>query len=115
MSHIPPNFLSKKGGQWRKVTLLDLVTLLHNLRAGAEHPEVGFEDAQQTLASLTGKLNKTLLLDPALIESCLWSANLLDERGEFWDAKGRTFEEYVRSLVGPDKFSRPYNLIEKKD
>lgn len=110
MGALPQNYLSKKGGRYRKVKLLDIVTLLHNMYAGARHPKVGFEDAHETTNTILRRLNKKVLIDPTILESLLWSCNLLDERGKFWDAKGRTFDDFVTQL-GIKKFDKRYNLI----
>lgn len=115
MATLPPNYLAKQGGRWRPVRLLDLVTLLRNVHVGAASTEVGFEDARESLDSLTRKLNKKIYVEPAILESCLWSCNLLDERGEFWDIKGRSLDELIRQLMPDAKFDSYYNLILNKD
>jgi hypothetical protein len=112
---LPAGYLSKRGRQWRRVRLLDLVTLLHNVYVGSEDIEVGFEDAQETLASLTLRLNKPVMLDPSLLESALWSCNLLDEKGKFWDAKGRPFDQFLKELLPHDRFNKQYNYLEDKE
>jgi hypothetical protein len=112
---LPPQYLAKKGGQWRHVKLLDIATLLLNIHMAAKDEDVGFEDAQNTLSSITARLNKMVLLDPALIESGLWSGNLLNEKGRFVSPTGETFDEFVRRLLGRDGFNRIYNTIERKD
>lgn len=104
-------YLEKKGGRWRMVRLLDVVTLLHNIVEGARHPIVGHEDAARTHEQLLRGLNRKQLFDPAVLESALWSANLMDEAGEFWDVKGRTFDEFVKDVLGHAKFDRTYNVI----
>lgn len=109
-------YLRKQGGKWRPVRLLDIVTLLHNVHAGSRHKEVGFEDALETLDSLTKKLSrKKFLIDPSILESALWSCNLMDENKEFWDAQGRTFDEFLKALLGSDKFDKFFNMIERKE
>lgn len=115
MSSLPANFLSKKGGQWRKVTLLQLAILLFHVHRGATDDQVGFEDAQETLDTLTRKLNRPVHSNPVLLESALWSANLLDEQGKWWHPHGLTFDEFVVQLLGRKvKFDKIYNLIEEE-
>lgn len=113
---LKPNYLAKKGGQYRVIRLIEVVTLLHNVLEGARNADsVGFEDAHHTIESLTRKLNRKLLIEPSVLESCLWSCNLLNERGEFWDGKGRTFEQFLAHIITPgDRFDRRYNVIVKK-
>jgi hypothetical protein len=112
---IKPNYLAKTGGQWRPVLLLDLAVLLYAVHQGASDDLVGFEDARETLESLTKRLSKRVLVDPNLIESSLWSANLLDELGRFKHPNGLSFEEFAQRIVGRGKFNRRYNVIERKD
>jgi hypothetical protein len=113
---ISPDFLSKKGGAWRPVRLMDIVTLLHCVWAAKQHPDVGFEDASRTIEQMTRMLNKRILVDPSLLESTLWSCNLLDERGEFWDVRGRSFSTFLRELLGNErKFDRRYNVIIREE
>ena len=109
------NFLSKKGGKWRAVKLLDIVTLLHNVMEGSRHPDVGFEDARETLNSLTARLNKKVFIDPNVLESALWSCNLLDEKKLFWDVQGRTLDEFLKQVIHGEKFDRFFNVIQNKD
>lgn len=111
---LPPDILSKKGGRWRSVRLSDVVTLLYHVQAGAAHPEVGFEDAQHSISMLMQKLGKRVLLDPAAIESALWSCNLLNERGEFKDYQGRDFDRFVKDLLGPEDLNRTYHWLTSK-
>lgn len=113
MSEIKAGYL-RKSRQWKPVRLLDLAILLLHVHRGAKDKRVGFEDARETLDSLTQRLNKRVLVDPTLIESALWSANLLDELGEFEHPKGMSFDEFARKLCAPDSFNRSYNVIEKK-
>lgn len=114
MAHLPAHYLSKQGGRWRSVKLLDVATLLLNVHMAAKDDEVGFEDANETLTSFTSKMSRSVALDPTLIESALWAANLLDEKGKFVSPSGETFEAFVKRLLGSDSFHRIYNTIERK-
>lgn len=98
------------------VRLLDLVTLLHNVHEGARYPEVGFEDARETLQSLSRKLGGATKVDPGALESALWSCNLMSESGRFWDSQGRTWDEFLRDVLGsPAKFNKQLNLIKDEE
>jgi hypothetical protein len=112
---LPQGYLAKKGGQWRSVKLIDLAVLLYNVAKGAEDSEVGFEDAQRTIEELFLRLNKKIMVAPDLLESALWSSNLLNEQGKWTHPAGMTFDEWVKGIVGPDTFNKTYSLIEKKD
>ncbi len=112
---IPRNYLQKEGGKWLPVKLYDLCTLLHNVQAGASHPEVGFEDSARTIEEVVNRLNRKILLPPDLIESALWSCNLLDEQKAFWDFRGRDLNTFVKQLLVDGKFNKLYNTIERKN
>lgn len=112
MGALPKGFLQKKGGKWRSVSLFNLAILLYHVHRGAEEESVGFEDAQETLDTLTRKLSKTVFVEPAVLESALWSANLMEEAGEWWHPRGLTFDEWVREVLPGVKFNRIYNVIE---
>lgn len=107
-------YLSKQGGQWRAVRLLELATLLSALHQASNDPDVGFEDAQRTLDQITRFLNKKVYLPPDLIECGLWACNLLSERDRFRDAKGRSFEQFLKELLPNANFDRFYNTVEWK-
>ncbi len=108
-------YLEKRGGQLRNVSAMALAVLIYHVFRGAEIEEVGFEDAQETLDTFYRKANRFTLIDPALVESALWSCNLMDERGQFWHPRGRTFDQFLKEVLGDkDGFNKVYNLIEKK-
>lgn len=111
---IPRNYLSKKGGKWLPVRLSDICVLMHNVQEGSKHPEVGFEDAQRTLDHLVNALNRKILLPPDLIESALWSANLLNEAGAFQDFRDRSLDDFIKQVLGKEQFNKLYNTIERK-
>jgi len=115
MLKLPRGYLSKKHGRWRPLRLLDVAVLLFNVHKGATDAEVGFEDCRETLDTFTRKLNKYMFVDPMLLESALWSCNLLDEHGRFWHPQGLTFEEFLKKVVRRGKFNRTYNVIENEE
>lgn len=109
--------LLQKTGQTRiDVRLMDIVALLYALhRAGADD-DIGFEDAGRTLEGITRVLNRRVALESSVLESALWSCNLLDEKGQFWHPEGLEFERWVKDIIGRNlKYNRVYNLIERKD
>lgn len=95
------------------VRLIDLVTLLHNVHEGARSPDVGFEDARETLQSLTRKLSASVSVDPGALESALWSCNLMSEAGKFWDSQGRTLDDFLRDIGLAGRFDKQLNLIKE--
>lgn len=51
-----------------------------------------------------------------VLESCLYNANLLDESNKFWHPNGKSFEQFVSEILGPNEaFNRYYNYIYKKE
>ncbi len=106
---LKPQFLSRKG---RRITLLDLLTLLYHVHEGALAPEVGFLDANNTIQSLTKKLNRETWIENSTLESALWSCNLMNEVEKFRDYKGRSFDDLLKSILGKDEYDRFFCLIE---
>jgi hypothetical protein len=104
-----------------RVSFLDLAILLFHVHRGAQLEEVGFEDCDRTLKELTKELApKRVLVNKSALESALWSANLMDEIGEFWSPSGESFDAFVRRLLhyaSPEErleFDRMYNFIREK-
>lgn len=101
--------------EWRKVKLLDSAILLYHVHRGAQHPKVGFEDTNRSLDQLTHALGKPAWIEKPVVESALWSANLLDEQNQFWHPKGLNFTQFVQTLLGPgEAFDLFYNTIQGK-
>lgn len=99
-----------------QLTVLDIVVLVYHVTRGAKHPSVGFEDANRTKQDLIHRLarDRTSLPKP-LLESALWSCNLMNEMGEFWSPNDESFRAYVRRILKDDEvFNEIYNLILKK-
>lgn len=105
-----------KGEEYRnktlKVNLYNLSILLYNLHKGNLDPDVGFEDADRTLKQLALALNKYVNIKIPLIESSLWSSNLLSEKGAFCHPEGKCFDDFVKEVVGRDyTFDKDYNFL----
>jgi len=102
-----------------KIKAIDVVVLLYHLYKGAELKNVGFEDASNTLPHITGQLDYPCYLSKSLIESCLWSCNLMNELDYFWHPHNLTFDQYLKRVIPEGaKFHKMYNLIleeNKKD
>jgi hypothetical protein len=109
---IARGYLSKPGMKLRTVRLVDVMTLVHNVMAGAMDESVGFEDAGRTINDVLRRLNRNILMDPSVLESALWSCNLMNEKGQFWDSRGRSFDELLLAVLKGDPFNKTYNLIE---
>lgn len=93
---------------------MDMLTLLLNVRAGANEAEVGFLDADNTIQSITKKLNREVWIDQSSLESGLWSCNLMSENQKFQDMRGRTFDQFLKDILGSTGYHKFYCLIESK-
>ncbi len=92
--------------------MYDAAILLQNVLAGAKCDAVGFEDANRTLESLRRELDRKWSYAPALLESALWSCNLLNERGEFYHPDGKSFADFLKDVLPGEQFDLTYNVIE---
>ena len=83
---------------------------------------IGFEDCSHSMEEITRRANLTIQPFPReMLESMLWSANLMDEYGYFWHPDGLSFEGFVKQILGRVStrhkkgsgvyFDRTYNLI----
>ena len=107
------------------VTNLEVAILLLHLHAGNYLPdEIGFEDNENTIQGVTRECDTRISqLSREILESALWSANLMDEAGYFWSPYGETFDQFVRRIANrgvssfdKDKiyFDRVYNVFRQK-
>lgn len=110
--------MSYSGGDRFNITLLDACVLIHNVAEGAKNKDVGFEDADRTLEQMLRALraNRVFTVKQDVLESALWSCNLMSQRRKFWTPDGREFREFTREVIGDPrlKFDDYYNIIEKK-
>lgn len=112
---IKQGFLSKKGGKWRPVRLLDIAILLLNAYKANEQPEIGYQDTIETLDAISRRLNQKILLDPRQIESLLWACNMLDEEKKFVHPTGMTFSDFVKRVLPNGTFDPKYNTVAWND
>lgn len=96
------------------LSVMDLTVLLYHIYRGAQHSEVGFEDADKTLVQLSNALQvRRAAIPREVLESALWSCNLLNEVDEFWHPKGLSFRDWVKHMLAPynSEFDEFYNWI----
>ncbi len=100
------------------LSTLDLATLLFHVCKGTKLPDqVGYEDANYTLEQLIERLDTTRTpIKRELLESALWSCNLMDEAGQFESPVDASFESFVKRILKEAghtgaRFDRKYNLI----
>lgn len=104
------------GPRTNRLTLLECAVLVHNLIEATQHPEVGFEDLEHSYKRLRGRLaSKTTDVPREILESYLWSANLLNEVGLFWHPDGVPFKDFVGRILNEDEeFDYFYNYIKER-
>lgn len=103
-----------KAAGFRPIKATDLAILLYHVYVASRDPDIGFEDTNETLDTLTGKMNREMQIDLPLLESALWSCNLMDEAGRFWHPREMTFKQFVKYLFPEETFNHIYNILEKK-
>ncbi len=109
------------------VTLLDLAIIMFNLHRAATISEIGFQDCDRTLAKLTDELLPRRVSIPfSVIESAVWSSNMLNEIKKFWtpikgpDGRDEDFDKFmIRVLRYATKeqclvFDKDYNRIQRQ-
>lgn len=99
----------------KKITLLDLSILLYHLGLSARHQNIGYNDADTSLLTLLGQLNKTIEISDVQMESLLYASNLMNEEEEWEHPMGLDFNTWLAKVLGPGvSFNRVYNLLEGK-
>lgn len=99
-----------------ELTVADLAALVECLAKGKGHSAVGFEDAVRTYKQVLNILNLKVSVDKEVLESALWSANLLNDIGMFKHPLSTDFKQMVNRIVPKGyKFDETFNLIEKED
>jgi hypothetical protein len=111
MAHLPPRYLQRHGRKHKALRRQDRLWLVECVKRAAGEELIGFEDAVETMDRLINKLLTQLFIDPSVLESALWSANLLHEQGKYNHPEGEAFETFARRAVAPDRFDFYYNCI----
>ena len=96
------------------ITALDAAILLTHVIKGMADKDVGFEDADKTYEQIRYSLNRDFMLNVDVVESALWSCNLLNERDSFSHPEGLTFDEFVNKMAPKKRFDHLRNLLESK-
>ncbi len=92
------------------------MALLYNLLKGSEDPNVGCDDIRETVDSLTRQLNKDYWLEDKIVESVLFSCNLMNENGKFWHPRGITFDQFTQRILRKrEKYNKKYGTIDEKE
>lgn len=93
----------------------ELVVLLYNLSVGNTMRDVGFEDAENELLDVIRGLDKPVHVNRKLVESALWSSNIMDENKLFWNPLRTSFKNFVNKIATFNKlkFNHRYNFFEE--
>lgn len=96
-----------------KVNSLEVVVLLYNLFEAKDDRRIGFEDANRSFLDVVNTLNFQVHIEKSLVESALWSCNLLDEKDKFWHPLNHSFDEMVRKIAYNNKlkFDKKFNFF----
>lgn len=98
----------------REVSLMDVAVLLYMVHKAAQNKVIGYEDANIPLNQLTEILNKKVGIPISILESALWSSNMMDEIGNFSHPFGLTFDTWLEKMVGKGNFDKFYNILKEK-
>lgn len=107
-----PMLMPRAPGLTAPVSLYDVAVLFANLHKAIHDPLVGFEDADRTLTEMELALRRYVPMRIDVIESALWAANLLNEKGDFFHPRGYAFDEFLAKLLPDRSFDKVFNTVE---
>lgn len=80
------------------VQAIDLGILYANLFLANADPEIGYEHANAPRKRFIKRINRIVRIRRADLESLLWSANMLFEKGKFFHPENKEFKKFVSSF-----------------
>jgi uncharacterized protein (DUF885 family) len=84
---------------------IDAAILQVNVCLAAKDPAIGFVDADRTLDQLVAQMGRFKVdIKQDLVESCLWSANMLAEEKKFWHPQGRSFKSFLDDIIVDSRY-----------
>jgi hypothetical protein len=100
----------------------DLLVLYHNLYKAAEHPKIGYVDADRHFSYLLKQaFEKEVPVKTEVAESLLWACiqlEELEEGSEFWHPNGLGVNTFIARLMHHKKFrfyfDKIYNFFRSK-
>lgn len=97
-----------------------MAVLLWHLHQSAKDPDIGYNDADETLQLITRDLvKKPANVKVSRVESALYACNLMNEAAKFWHPFDLSFDDFVRDLLikgrEPLLYNKFYNFIESKN
>ncbi len=97
------------------ISELNRSLLLRDVVAGAASFQVGFEDAERTMEQNIRHLTHRVRPATTVVESSLWSSNLLNEIEEWAHPSRITFDEWLEEMLGDELvFDKFWNTIEER-
>ena len=96
---------------------LQAATLLVNMYKAAKHPEIGWQDADNSLRHITKYIESKhkYRIPTWAMESALWACNMLHEERKFWDATPNKakFDIFLEKIDLPSDvvFDKETNLL----
>lgn len=97
-----------------ELSLWDVMILLRALYQGASDSRVGFEDSEKTIDEIRKALSARVVLPKDAVESALWSANQLAERGDFWNPRCPNFIKWLDFAFSVHNYNTDYGWLEEK-
>lgn len=95
------------------LSLSDIAILMVNTYQASNLKSIGYLDAEEPLYHLIARLNERVDLPEELVEKLFFSANLLDEQGQFWHPNKVEFKAFLTRLKTRTIFDRRLNMFVK--
>ena len=109
--------LDSSGVRYQFPIPLDVMFILFtNFYRALEDEDIGFADCNNSIKTINDKMTeeRSIVLSRADLEALLWSANMLEEKGEFWHPKKERLTDVVDKLLTKNEdFDYYYNLIKE--
>lgn len=100
----------------KRLRVGDVLTLLLSIEKAAKHRDIGYLDADRTQSQLEKCLNTQVYFPWEAVESAMWSARMLEEKGLFMDYKKRSFDKFVKSVLNKrERYDFRYSFIMEED
>lgn len=95
----------------RFIESADLCILQANLIVAAKDPDIGYEHANCPIGRFLRRTTRVVKVRQQDVEAMLWSANLLNEKGQFYHPDGKSFKKFVEGLPLDGTFNYEFNYF----
>lgn len=82
-----------------KLSLLDGSILMQNSMKASKDKEIGWGDTRFSLGTWKYVLGGEFTVRQDLVETGLWCAKMLEEKGEFFHPEGLTFDQFLKRMT----------------